>query len=197
MNQPNALPILLLVGLVTLAACNETKSPPPQQEVSVALAAPLDFQPLAYFENYCARCHGTNGAHYGDEFGKNLTDTELEEFVDEMAAGPGGAPLEGEPLHAMTAFHRSLVTSTPFIILTQTEGNTLRGEAMPDATLSLILGETVVQAERDGNLWTMSLPDSIDSAALPFASLLRAELDGKTTELDLSRKAYSHSEPLQ
>jgi mono/diheme cytochrome c family protein len=48
----------------------------------------VDFAPFSYYEGACARCHGENGANYGDLLAKH-TDAQLHEGIDMMAKGPG------------------------------------------------------------------------------------------------------------
>lgn len=189
----NPILFLLGIGLIFLSACGQSSH---KLSEPVSMIHPVNFKPLDYFDQHCARCHGTNGANYGDEFGKDLTDAELVDFVDSMAAGPGEAPLEGENLKALTAFHRSLADGNPFLILTQISGHILQGETMQDAKVSLAVGDTIISATRDGANWYCTLPAGLDPKSLWALPILTAIRNEKTTELDLSKNAFSHSQPI-
>ena len=104
------------------------------------------FAALEYFNKNCARCHGTNGSFYGDDFGKGLDDAHLRDAVDSMAKGPGGAPIDAHDLTVLTAWHRALRDKKPFVSIVKAEpkdgGWILSGEISPGAQLQ-INGETV------------------------------------------------------
>lgn len=117
------------------------------------------FAPLAYFEDNCARCHGPNGSFYGAEFGKGLKDdAALKQVVREMCEGPGNAPLDDAKLEILTEFHRALRDDKPFLCVVWQGEAELKGEASPDATVSLENGAKSIAAERKGNQWSVKWP---------------------------------------
>jgi mono/diheme cytochrome c family protein len=158
--------------------------------------APLGLEPMKYFAQSCERCHGPHGAFYGAEFGKNLSDEKLRQFVHDMAEGPAGAPLKGEALEAQVAYHRSLVQKTPFVVVTKLSNETLRGEATPNARISVCWqnGATrnEVQATRDGDNWSAKLPSNIDMKTVQIS----AQMGEVKTVIKLADE-YSHRAPTE
>ena len=144
------------------------------------------FAPLAYFNANCARCHGENGSFYQDDFAHDKSDAELREVIDEMAAGPGQAPLAPAELDAVAAWHRALRDKKTFVLVVKSEktdaGFQLSGEISPGAALE-INGKTV---EVKGSNWTASVA--------PGAAQLRATKGDATTELDANAAAWAPQE---
>lgn len=180
-------------GLLTLGACRhqaskEPAGPPPE---------PLAYQPVEYFEINCARCHGSYGSSYGEAFGDGLGDHELHEYVDEMAAGPGMAPLEGAELEAQVAFHRSMIDGRPFIAWTGFNQETLTGELSDGASLEASFGGETLNASANGAQWTVQTPDGFN----PQTDLAQVELTAmrgeKQTRLRLNESPFSHAAPLE
>lgn len=145
-----------------------------------------NFAPLDYFDANCARCHGPNGSFYGANFAKNLKDdAALRHVVQEMAEGPGNAPLSEADLEVLTDFHRSLRDGKPYLVLVSVQKSekclVLRGEATPDATISLENGKEVLPVKLEGHSWSVSLP-----ADFKFEKAsLRAVKDGKESRVAL------------
>jgi hypothetical protein len=158
---------------------------------AAALAAA--FAAIAYYDAACARCHGPQGSFYGAELGKHLTDAQLVKVINDMAEGPGAAPLTAAGLAAETAFHRAIIAGTPFLSVTKLDGATIAGEVTPDAAVSLSAGGKAITATVDGSTWQASLPPG----TRPDALTLTAEREGKKTTLPLSTgNRFSHSAPL-
>lgn len=141
------------------------------------------FAPTAYFNQNCARCHGENGSYYSEDFGKDKDDAALRQIIDEMAHGPGQAPLAPAELDVLTAWHRALRDKKPFVALVKAEKTgdvwRLNGEISPGATLQ-INGKT---AKVDGTTWT----HDVNTDALK----LRAQKGDTITELDASAAAFA------
>ncbi len=183
-------PFVTILTVIIMTGCGMDSV---EKKPSSTRVQPLTFSPLTYFDSQCSRCHGPNGAHYGDDFGKGLSEKKLRTIVDDMAAGPGEAPLEGAELAAQVAFHHSLIVKTPFIVLTKLETNGMRGEVMPGSEVILEVDGKSFAAEVDGRDWSISLPEnSLDDPAKD-APILIARREGSETRLDLSRNSYSHS----
>lgn len=141
-------------------------------------------QPIAYFQENCARCHGDYGSNYGDQFARNLDDAKLSKVVDDMCAGPGNAPLSGVDLQAEIAFHRALADRKPFICITKRDGDKFSGETMPGATLKVAKADLKSDVKvDDAGAW---------SATVPSGSMLEASKDGKLTRLPIDAIPYSH-----
>ena len=141
------------------------------------------FAPLAYFNANCSRCHGENGAFYADNFAHDRDDASLREIIDEMASGPGQAPLNPAELDAVAAWHRALRDKKPFVIIVKSEKNgdnwQLSGEVSPGAALQ-INDKTV---EVKGVEWT----ETVAAGAIK----LRATKGELTTELDANAAAWA------
>lgn len=142
------------------------------------------FAPLDYFAANCARCHGPYGEFYGAGFAQNKTDDQLRQIVQEMAEGPGNAPLENAELDILTAYHLSLRDQKPFLVVVkrETDGDFVNwsGEATPDSKLTY--GQTKVPL--DGHQWKLRLPAQTEEK-----TCLEAEKDGKKTVLALVKKS--------
>lgn len=181
--------LLALVGVLGCLAVSRGHAAPPAQwraiETGEKSAAPLvtNFAPTKYFNENCARCHGENGAFYGDDFGGNLDDKRLHQIVDEMAQGPGAAPLDEHDLTILTAWHRALRDKKPFVAIIKSEKAgaqwQLSGEISPDATLT-INGQAV---EVKGTQWT----HCVEAGAVK----LRAQKGDAVTELDARVAAFA------
>lgn len=122
---------------------------------------PNAFAPIAYFETNCARCHGPYGTAYGAEFGRHLSDEQLTKVVDDMAAGPGNAPVEADQLKILVDYHKAMIAKRPFVAVTKAalagEKVSLEGEVTPDA--SVTVGEIV--AKVDGATWSATVDKAL------------------------------------
>lgn len=182
-----------------MVGCTRSSAPPSTEESVVHTTAassspptPSGFGPLSYFQQACSRCHGPNGANYGDTFGADLSDTDLHQMVEDMAAGPGGKPLEGESLNAQVAFHRSLVDRHPFVIVTHFDQRNLQGETIPGAMIQITVNGKSYDATVSGHRWTIQFPPDIQLSQIQVS----ATRQDKKTEIDLSRQTYSHIHPV-
>lgn len=154
----------------------------------ISSTRPVKLAPMQYFETHCARCHGSYGRFFGDEFGKDLNDKQLRQTVADMAAGPAKAPIDGEPLDVLIAFHRALIKREPFIVWTGSSKTALWGEVSPGSKVQARFGKITVDANVKGNEWHVKLPKGASSQAI-----VTARLSNKQTIVDLSKNAYSHS----
>lgn len=118
-----------------------------------------------------------------------MTDDELIEFVDDMAGGPGQAPIEGKELEAEVAFHRSLVVDEPFIAWTGWDGKTLSGEVTAGATVSIQIDKKQYQAIVKDEQWTLDA--NIPSTHLRNVFII-AKLEKKICRLQISERSFSH-----
>ncbi len=113
-------------------------------------------------------------------------------MVEDMAAGPGGKPLEGESLNAQVAFHRSLVDRHPFVIVTYFDPGNLQGETIPGASVQVMANGKSYDATVSGHRWSIQLPPGIQLSQIKIS----ATRQDKKTEIDLSRQTYSHNHPV-
>lgn len=191
----------LLFGLVILSGCHNSQPTQPglqkdRTNTQVTLVEPVEFQPFTYFAQSCARCHGPNGSHYGEAFGKELTDHELVEIIDEMAYGPGMAPLDEKELQVMTAYHRGLLDNRPFIVVNQITEESMQGEVMPGTSLAIHLNGRQYPITVDEDHWQFEFPTGINTNSLTEPPILHANREGKVTKLNLTKMAYSHHKKL-
>ncbi len=179
---------LMLVMLVVIPSCSVARpGSTPSSTAAPSNRVPA-FPAMAYYETNCSRCHGPEGSFYGPTLGKNLTDTQLIKVVNDMADGPGGAPLKPEALAVETALHRAMVLHVPFVSVTSIDGGKWSGEVMSDSKVTLMAGEEKIVAVVAGAAWTAQLPE----ATKPTDVRIVAELDGRTTFLRLSESSYSN-----
>jgi hypothetical protein len=131
------------------------------------------FSPISYFEQNCARCHGDFGSAYGPTFGHGLSDEQLTKVCDDMAAGPGNAPLNADELKALVDYHKAMIAKQPFVVVTRaTEGDdgvTVEGDVTPDVTVTVDDHEAKV----DGHLWRVAVPKRADIADISIRATTR------------------------
>lgn len=152
-----------------------------------------EFAPLDYFDKRCASCHGPYGSFYGDSFGAGLSDAGLREVIHEMAEGPAGAPLKASELEAMTAYHRSLISKQPFVVVTAIRDNILTGEVSPGSRILLIDQGKRVPVYIEGHTWEAELPGGRRSFE---RAVLYVTGKGKAVTLRLGEHRYSHIQSL-
>lgn len=184
--------LLIIVGVAAIsaaAACERSpkaaKSPSPDAGSSGPLAAAP--KAIAYFQSHCASCHGPYARFAGPQYSRALSDAALIQKVEEMAAGPGKAPLDAPGLAAQTAYHRSLVRGEPYVSLTSPDPGGLAGEVTPGAAVELVIGGERVAASVQGHEWS-------HAGSGPVERII-ATLKGKTIELDPARHRHSHAAP--
>jgi cytochrome c553 len=142
----------VLFGWATLlAACGfaeltGAQSTQPDRSMTVTTRpskspAPVSFSPIGYFERNCARCHGDFGSAYGPTFGHGLSDEQLTKVCDDMAAGPGNAPVNADELKRLVDYHMAMIAGTPFVVVTratETDADvTIEGEVSNNATVTV------------------------------------------------------------
>lgn len=159
----------LLTALCIPLACSRAGEPPAKQENAAppkpAVAAAdqvtrasgelvdLSLGPVTTFAAKCARCHGPEGAFYGDHY-HQITDAQLRAKVEQMMTGPGGLRPTAIEIDAMAAYHHALRAAAPFLCITNAasfahgSGVPLLGEASPDCEVTVAApeGATVSRA---------------------------------------------------
>lgn len=174
-----ALTILLFACLLLIGEARQKSVP----------VKPLSVLPIRYFEDHCARCHGSFGSFYGEEFGKELSDEKLQEAVKMMAEGPAGAPIQGESLSAQVAFHRALIRKEPFVAWTGRSATELWGEVTEHAKVQVRFGKRLQSASVKGSEWRVKVPAQANAQTAQVIATWK----GKQTTLLLQQSAYSHS----
>jgi cytochrome c553 len=128
---------------------------------------PVAFAPITYFETNCANCHGPYGNAYGDAFGKGLSDPDLSKMIDDMAHGPGNAPVDATQLQVLVNYHKAMIAKRPFVIVNAIEQvddqAKLSGEVTPTATVTVNRKPATV----DDHTWsaTAAVADAYDVIA--------------------------------
>lgn len=169
------------------AACLRTPD-----AASAKPAQALGFAPIEYFDQHCARCHGVEGEFFGDEFGKDLDDAGLREKVRAMAAGPGGAPIEGSHLGAVVAYHRAMIAKEPFVAWTGASKDKLEFEVSPGAEFVAKAGENVLEVSKGEGAYEVKLPAGMAASSV----VVEAARGESKTQLELSKATTSHARPL-
>lgn len=131
------------------------------------------------------------GSNYGKTFGAGRNEKQLFRSVKEMCDGPGNAPLEGEELLALVAFHRALAKKQLFISWTSAEGGKLTGEVSPGTRVTLKVGDQQTTAIVKNERWIIKLPRGVSAAQAE----INASNQGRRTTLRLGVSSYSHDKP--
>lgn len=188
-----ALPLMVTMAVLAFARQSQKEQTPATQPATRLSAEQLEHarRPITYFNDKCGKCHGNYGSYWLEGVIAGLDEKKLREVVDEMAAGPAQAPLEGAALEAQVAYHRSLADERPFITA-YLEKDALAGEVTPGSRVILVMDGREVPATVEEHRWQSQARD---------ASSIRVQKDGKNTELDLkdldaeSPALYSHAKP--
>ena len=166
----------------------------------LAAPEPAPQAPMAYFEESCARCHGSLGSFYGDDFGRKLTPAAMRTVIKEMVEGPARSSLSDGALDVQTAFHLALARHEPFLAWTSVTSTTLQGEATPEATVTatrLNAADTTLTLHRDQWRWILPLPDGLSPADIELRATIPATSSTTkttTTVLRLADRSFSHGD---
>ncbi|MCF7803468.1 MAG: cytochrome c [Candidatus Marinimicrobia bacterium] len=177
---------LLPLGFLGILFFFIAKIPPLSGADSVAGSKTLDFRPISYFNNQCARCHGPGGSFYGDQFAADLSPAELKHTVDEMAAGPGGAPVHGDSLEALYQYHLGLSKGKPFLVITEVSDGSIAGEVTEGTQVVLTSAGDTLHATLAENTWRIVG----DLQIQPHSKLLLIS-ESDTLTVHPTRQAYT------
>lgn len=187
-----ALPPALAVAVLACQRQSQQEQSPATQPAAKLSAEQLEYarRPITYFNDKCGKCHGNYGSYWLEGVIAGLSEKKLRDVVDEMAAGPAQAPLEGLALEAQVAYHRSLADGKPFVTAFH-EKDVWVGEVTPGSRVILIIEGREVAAEVAEHRWTSQARN---------ASGIRVEKDENRTELNLKgldaeSALYSHAKP--
>ncbi len=175
--------------LLVLAACERTPSPPvPAGPAAAALAGPVEpltVGPITFFNESCARCHGSYGSNYGEAL-RRLGDDELTRIVGEMIVGPAMSDLSQPDTRAQVAYHRSLIDGRPFVAMTGRDASSISGEVTPGAAVGVVAGGRRVGATVTGHTWRAEIPGG------GGALVIEARAGDAVTTIDPTREPHSH-----
>lgn len=127
---------------------------------------PLQFPPVATFDEQCARCHGPEGSFYGEAFAHTV-EHDLRDMIEQMMRGPAFLDPNETDIAAMAAYHRALAEGEPFVIVTdreraeKTDLRQISVEASSGAqvTIERKNGTALITATHDGRSTTIRFPD--------------------------------------
>jgi cytochrome c553 len=188
--------ILLMVIMLLTLGCGQKDAKDvtldaEDEQVNTVEIKELKLGPVSTFERTCARCHGPQGAFYGDEFAK-LDDDELHKKVRQMMVGPSFLKPKSYEVDAMTSYHRALTAKEPFLCVTSYKPNAQGQTAM--LTGEATLGSTIefhskseqrsISADEQG-AW------SIAEAPIPPFKLV-VKLSDKSRELNITESQWTH-----
>ncbi len=164
---------------LALAGCGAERPSPGPRPTAAA------FGPISYFEDHCARCHGSYGYLYAMPFVLDPASETFQEKVREMVVGPAQSSLTPGELDALVAYHRSMVDGRPFIAWTSADGSGWRGEVTPGSTVWVIDGGVERGAEVTGHAWSAGGSDG---------AVLEARGPGGKTRIRPVLEVHSHRE---
>ena len=156
---------LLLTVLVTLGAWqffspaqSGARAPAP-----VTQPAALTFRPISYYQESCARCHGEYGNAYAPGINARYDDDGLAKIIALMANELAMATIDPAQTAVQVALHRTMENPQPFVSVhllePQPDGSAkVEGEATPESTLTLVLGDQKQNVTLDKHTWTVTLP---------------------------------------
>jgi hypothetical protein len=143
---------------------------------------------ISLYDKACVRCHGPGGSFYGSDLGKGKTDAQLRKMVWEMCIAQGGLTVSQREIDAMTAYHRSIMKSEPYIEIIAVSPSALSGEATPGTTIELQVGTKVLPITLTENRWNVLLATSKPATIV-------ARRNGKTTRLPMGLGKYTLHQP--
>lgn len=152
---------------------------------------PVEFQPIQYFRDRCARCHGPGGAYYDLKHLATLDDKNLRQVISDMAEAQGQSPLSAEQTAVEAALHRSFCDGKPFVFVHPPKADganlILSGEVSPESKVEIIVGKTSIPATVADSVWQAIVPANSD---LTSATIIATNGNAKS-ELRLADR-YSH-----
>jgi hypothetical protein len=147
----------------------------------------LENGPVSYFENNCARCHGSLGSSYGAGFGKKLSTAALRKTISDMARGPGQAPISGLDLDAQLAFHQALIAHSPYIAVTSIDDAMIKGETIPGSTITATGSAQKLAVKTEEYNWQVSLVPGVK----PQQVTISASLNNQQTSMTVGTRPFT------
>ena len=177
-------------GLSCAALAFSLLSPPANGEQSVV--ANMEVLPLrgaiSLYDKACVRCHGPGGSFYGSELGKGKTAAQLRKMVWEMCIAQGGLTVSQREIDAMTAYHRSIMKSEPFVEVIAITAKNITGEVTPGTTIQLETRGRLAPVTITENRWIATLDTTKPTTII-------ATLNGKTTRLPVGLGKFTLHQP--
>ncbi len=178
--------------LLAMAACERAPSPPtpaaPPPPAAAVPAGPVErltVGPITFFNESCARCHGSYGSNYGEAL-RQPGDDELTRIIGEMIVGPAMSDLPQPDIRAQVAYHRSLIDGRPFVAVTGRDASSISGEITPGAAVDVVAAGRRVGATVTGHTWRAEIP------GLSGALVIEARAGDAVTSVDPAIEPHSH-----
>jgi hypothetical protein len=171
----------LAISLLHLPANGEQNAVPKMEVLPLRGA-------ISLYDKACVRCHGPGGSFYGSDLGKGKTDAQLRKMVWEMCIAQGGLTVSQREVDAMTAYHRSIMKSEPYIEVIAVSPTAVSGEATPGAIIELQVGSKALPITLTENRWNVLLDTSKPATIV-------ARHNGKTTRLPVGLGKYTLHQP--
>ena len=143
---------------------------------------------ISLYDKACVRCHGPGGSFFGPDLGKGKTDAQLRKMVWEMCIAQGGLMVSQREIDAMTAYHRSIMHTEPYIEIIAISPTAVSGEATPGTSIELQVGTKVLPITLTENRWNVLLATSKTATIV-------ARRNGKTTRLPVGLGKYTLHQP--
>lgn len=177
-------------GLPCAALAFSLLTPPANGDKNAV--ARMDVLPLrgaiSLYDKACVRCHGPGGSFYGSDLGKGKTAAQLRKVVWEMCIAQGGLTVSQREIDAMTAYHRSIMYTEPYIEVTAVTESKVTGEATPGTVLELQVGSKVLPVALTENRWNVLVDASKPATII-------ATRNGKTTRLAVGLGKFTLHQP--
>lgn len=177
-------------GLPCAALAFSLLSPPANGDKNAV--ARMDVLPLrgaiSLYDKACVRCHGPGGSFYGSDLGKGKTAAQLRTVVWEMCIAQGGLTVSQREVDAMTAYHRSIMKSEPFVEVIAITAKGITGEATPGTTLQLETRGRLVPVTITENRWLAMMDTSKPTTII-------ATFNGKTSRLPVGLGKFTLHQP--
>ncbi|MHC4130991.1 MAG: c-type cytochrome [Planctomycetota bacterium] len=188
--------LLIVIMLITFGCGQKKAIDVTQSVVSVQSSTieilKLKLGPISTFERTCARCHGPQGAFYGDEFAQ-LNDQELHKIIRQMMVGPAFLKPKSHEVNAMAAYHRALSAKEPFLCVTsytpneQTKTASLAGEATSGSKIEFSTkNKDMSISPNEQGIWSLA-----EMPPPPFKLIVI--LDEKSKEITIPKSQWTHS----
>lgn len=143
---------------------------------------------ISLYDKACVRCHGPGGSFYGSDLGKGKTAAQLRKMVWEMCIAQGGLTVSQREVDAMTAYHRSIMYTEPYIEVIAVTESSVTGEATPGTVLELRVGSKVLPVALTETRWNVLMDASKPATII-------ATRNGKTTRLPVGLGKFTLHQP--
>lgn len=182
--------MILRLSLVSAFLLAGSLSPSPGVRRTDIDAPNISLPPISTFRDFCARCHGYEGAAYGKGFG-SLEDDSLRSMIEDMMFGPASLAPDSIDVAAMTAYNVSLKNAIPFAAVfnagsfLQGKDSILRIEISPGGTVAV--RDSLIAVRGAGTQWELKYnPGKITQVVMAITR------EGRLSELRFPAELWVH-----